>query len=93
MCFSNDIVVEFVKEATVRHFVERLAKIKQNDVYVVTCSNLVDNLVDSDYKLGVAGAPASKPMLTVAKYLVLVGLLQDDTVDNMLQHLACDGRE
>ena len=33
---SNAIVVEFVKEMTVRHLVERLAKIKQNDVFLMT---------------------------------------------------------
>ena len=84
------MVVEFVK---VRHLVEHLAKIKQNYVYLVTCSKLVGNLVDSDYKLRFAGASASKPVLTVAEHLVLVEVLHDGTVDNMLQYLARDGRE
>ena len=29
-----------------RHLVERLAEIKQDDVYLVTCSKLVGSLVD-----------------------------------------------
>ena len=52
--FPNATVVEFVKEKTVRHTVERLAEIKQADVYMVTTSKLVGNHVDSDYKLGFA---------------------------------------
>ena len=64
------------------HLVERLAKIKQNDVYFITCSKLVGNPVDSDYKHGFAGAPASKPVMTVG-----------GIVDYMLQYFARDGRE
>ena len=90
--FSNATVVEFVKETTVRHLVERLAKIKQSDVYLMTCRKLVGNLTDSDYKLGFAGVPASKPVLTVAEYLILVEVLHDGTVDSMLQYLVRDGR-
>ena len=48
--FSYAIVVEFVKETRVRHLVERLANIEQNDIYLVTSSKLIGNLVDSDYK-------------------------------------------
>ena len=48
----------------------------------MTCRKLVDNLVDSDYKLGFAGVPASKPVLTVAEYLILAEVLHDATVDN-----------
>ena len=44
--FLNVIVVEFL---TVRHLVERLAEIKQNDVYLMTESELEKNLIDSDY--------------------------------------------
>ena len=49
--------------------------------------------MDGDYKLGFAGAPASKSILTVTEYLVLVEVLHDVTVDNMLQYLALDGHE
>jgi len=51
----------------------------------MTCSKLVGNLADSDYKQGFAGAPTSKPMLTVAQYLILVEVLDAGTVDNMVQ--------
>jgi len=54
---------------------------------------MAGNLVERSYKLGLAGAFASKSMLTVAEYLVLVGVLHDSTVDNILQYLARDGRE
>ena len=87
---SNARVVEVVKETTVGHLVKRLADIMQNDVYLVTCTKLVGNHVDSDYKLGFAGAPASKPVLTVAEYLILVEVLHDGTVGNLLQYLARD---
>lgn len=75
--FPNAIVVEFVKEQTVRHIVERLAEIKQTDVYWVTISRLAGNHVDSDYKLGFAGASASKSVLTIARNRVLVDVPQN----------------
>ena len=61
-------------------------------MYLVTHSKLIGNLVDSDYKLGFAREPASKSVLIVAEYLVLVEVLHVGTVENMLQYLARDGR-
>ena len=47
----------------------------------------------TSWTVGFAGAPASKPVLTVAEYRVLVEVLHDGTVDNMLQYFARDERE
>ena len=60
--FSNAILVVFVKEMTVRHLVERRADIKQNDVYLVTCSKLVGNLVGR-LQAGIRRSACVEPVL------------------------------
>ena len=56
-----------MKKTTKGHLEESLAEIKQTDIYLVTRSSMFGNLMDTGYKQGFAGAPASKFLLSVAE--------------------------
>ena len=84
--FPNAIAIEFVKETIVKHLVQRLAEIEQNDVYLVSIWLAILWTVTTSWD-------SQERVLTVAEYLVLDEMLQGGTVDNIVQYLARDGRE